>query len=193
MPPLGFEPTTPVCKRPQNCGLYAQPLGPAVIFVETKVIVILSFMLFVFVEQITAQGIFIFVQMVLESAGAQIFQKSRIHLKRSRPQKGNKKKFHTKDPQILGATVQNFAHGRPCARNLYIPWIWFSSSARCVIYVNNIYQFLDVLRSFEKQCVPWRVQFLMFWEAVCSLEGTVLDVLRSSVFLGGYSSWCFEK
>jgi hypothetical protein len=65
-------------------------------------------MLFVFVENMPSQEISIFVQIVVESAGAQIFQKSRIHLKGSRRQKGNKKKFHSKGPQILGATVQNF-------------------------------------------------------------------------------------
>ena len=38
----------------------------------------------------------------------QIFQKSRSYLKRLDTRRINRSKFHTEDPQILGATVQNF-------------------------------------------------------------------------------------
>ena len=42
------------------------------------------------------------------ASGAQICQKSRRHLKNARRQKGDTSKFLTENPQLLGATMQDF-------------------------------------------------------------------------------------
>jgi hypothetical protein len=50
--------------------------------------------------------------------GAQIFKKSRSHVKIVGPKSVTRCKFHTEDPQILGVTVLNLVARRPGARDL---------------------------------------------------------------------------
>jgi hypothetical protein len=45
--------------------------------------------------------------LLYETKGLQIFQKSRCHLKILGARRAMRRKFHTENPQILGATVQN--------------------------------------------------------------------------------------
>ena len=50
--------------------------------------------------------------------GAQIFQKSRKHLKNCGHQQGDMKQLYTEGPQIFGARVQNVFDMSTCGRDL---------------------------------------------------------------------------
>lgn len=83
-----------------------------------------------------------------------------------------RRSFTLRSHKYLAPPYKISSLGRPGDRNLCIPFIWFRSSIRCVIYANEIYLFLEVLisnvflgewRSSVDSCNPFKLLFFLLF------------------------------